>query len=38
VVRVDAIVETQYEKVAYAFLNMIFNRFEAQQKYPSIKI
>ncbi len=33
-VRVDAIVEKQYEKVAYAFLDKIFNRSEAATKVP----
>jgi hypothetical protein len=32
VVTIDVIVETQYEKVAFAFLDRIFNRFEAPTK------
>jgi hypothetical protein len=34
VVTVDVIVETQYERVAYAFLHKVFDRFEAPTKGP----
>jgi len=34
VVKVDAIAKMQYEKVTYAFLKRIFNRFEAPTKVP----